>query len=131
MKIAGRKTVASALCPRNLTGRGPVSTCCTEPSRIPFPERNHTLRTVLVSCLCGGHAVHALAGAGTAEVSIVRGVIISRSSVFIETALVTVAGLHIAAVCFYPSGALQVTLGRAAGEAVHLSGGRASGGRIR
>ena len=39
VKIAGRKTLAPALRPRNLTGRWPVSACCTEPSRIPFSGR--------------------------------------------------------------------------------------------
>jgi len=96
-----------------------------------FPERNPSLRTVLASCLCSGFAVDGLAGAGTAEVSIVRGVIICRISVARETAIVTGAGLYLAAVSVYPSGTLQVILGRAACEGVLLYGGRVSGVRTR
>lgn len=81
---------------------------------------DRSLRAVLCSCLCGGQAADCLAGAGAAEVRIVGGVIICIGTVTVNAAPVAGAGLYLAAGCLYPSGALQIIGGRAAGTAVHL-----------
>jgi len=78
---------------------------------------------VLCSCLCGGNAAKGLAGAGAAEVRIVGGVVIRIGTVTVNAAPVAGAGLYLATGSLYPSGALQVIGGRAAGTAVYLTVG--------